>query len=92
MAGIEDETMLDTDVVDFAGKLKEAFPNELRYAWNARLEHRMSTILHSSFLHAIPRCRYMWSRVMRGARGALRKWTLLLGNRLCVQEQVRGPQ
>ena len=32
MAGIEDETMLDTDVVDLEGDLKEAFPSELRYA------------------------------------------------------------
>ena len=53
MAGIEDETMLDTDVVDLEGDPKEAFPSELRYAWT-RLGHRMSTILHSSFFHAIP--------------------------------------
>ena len=32
MAGIEDKTMLDTDVVDLEGKWKGAFPSELRYA------------------------------------------------------------
>ena len=77
--------MLDTDVVDFGGKLKEAFPNELRYAWNARLGRRMSTILHSSFFHAIPHCKdSTCSIVVLGAKGARGKWTLLLINRLCV--------
>ena len=32
MAEIENETMLDTDVVDLEGDLKGAFPSELRYA------------------------------------------------------------
>ena len=79
MAGIEDETMLIADVVDFEGNLKGAFPSELRYAWNARLEHCMSTMLHSSFFHAILHCKgSTWSRVVRVVRGARR-----------LQEQVR---
>ena len=52
-----DETMLDTDVVDLEGNLKGAFPSELRYAWNARLGHCMSAILHFSFFHAILHCK-----------------------------------
>ena len=76
MAGIEDETMMNTDVVDLEGRLKGAFPSEIRYryAWTARLGHCMSTIMHSSFFHAIPHCKgSTWSIVVRGARGARRK-------------------
>ena len=39
MAGIEDETMLDTDVVDLEGNLKGAFPSELRYARALHVYH-----------------------------------------------------
>ena len=63
MAGIEDKTMLNTDV---EGKLKGALPSELRYVWTARLGHCMSNILHSSFFHAVLHCKgSTWSRVVR---------------------------
>ena len=69
MAGIEDKTMLIADVVDLEGNLKGAFPvnSDMR-------GHCMSTILHSSFFHAIPHCKdSTWPRVVRVARGARRK-------------------
>ena len=52
MAGIEDETMLDTDVVDLEGMMKQVFPSELRYA-----RALLSTILQSSFFYATPHCK-----------------------------------
>ena len=43
MAGIEDETMLNTDVVDLEGKLKGVFPSELRYAGLHWASHMTAT-------------------------------------------------
>ena len=43
MAGIEDETVQNVDVVDFEGRVKEAFPSELRYACLHWASHMMAT-------------------------------------------------
>ena len=52
----EDETILDTDVVDFEGNLKGAFPSELRYAPTARLPYCIP----------VSSTRYRAVRILRG--------------------------
>ena len=43
MAGMEDEAMLNIDVADSEGRLKEALPSELRYACLHWASHMMAT-------------------------------------------------